>query len=186
MTPREFDKFLSDLSHFYERRQPTDEAKEMWYQKVRNIKSEALPAIIQKITDTSEFFPRNLPSVMWAIYMQGVETSETTGAKPGKKYFECPECNSEGIISLRKRENGYYYSYAFRCARCKQAENKTWLRMARLPMLLQEGYEKHPEKLETQRIGKRGDSSTRYVLKKPDDMNRVGDMLGKFNKQKEQ
>ena len=109
---------VSELCAFYERqKEPKQATIELWFKMVKNIPSEPILWITQRIKETHEVFPKNIPATLWGSY------TEWQRVNPDKKaienYFDCPDCN-EGLIFATKKKNDLKYRYVFRCVKCKQ------------------------------------------------------------------
>jgi len=144
MTENIFAHFLENVCSYFEKRQPSINTQDLWYDRARNIPDQAMDWLEKRIQEEFEMFPRNLPSVMWALYRRWLESDPTKQSE--KTYFDCPECDGMGNIFLKKYNelNNARYYYVFACARCGQNINKTYPR-SRLPQLLKAGYEEHPQ-----------------------------------------
>lgn len=120
MTIIEFKEFLRDIGIYYERKAPNDGTTESWFERVKNIPGESVGWITDKIYDSFEAYPKNIPNTMWAFYREWMT------ANPHKvvsnHYFQCPACDGEGLITISKKVNGYDYDYVARCSRCKQSD----------------------------------------------------------------
>jgi len=113
-----FDELIKDLGSFYEKiKAPGKNSLDLWYQKTKNIPTESLEWIKNKIFDEHESFPKNISSALWAMYQEWLK------AHPEKihikTYFKCPDC-SDGLIICHKLVGERYYRYVFRCAKCRQ------------------------------------------------------------------
>lgn len=120
MTIIEFKEFLRDIGIYYERKAPGDGTTEAWFERVKKIPSEPLGWIADRIFDSNETYPKNIPNIMWSYYREWILANPNKIAT--KNYFKCPECDGEGIIGLTKKANGYQYNYVARCNRCKQSD----------------------------------------------------------------
>lgn len=127
---------ITELCSFYERKEPKQNTIELWFRLVKNIPSEPIKWITQRIFENNESFPRNITATLWATF------TEWQSANPDKRaienYFHCPDCN-EGLIFASKEKNGINYKYVFRCAKCMQNKTKAYPVMSRLELL--ENYE---------------------------------------------
>jgi ribosomal protein S27AE len=139
----DFSNIINELCDYYERREPKEGTKELWFQRVKSIPLEALPWIVKKITQENETFPKNLPGVIAALFFSWRE------AHPEKfttrREVDCPDCDDGTIRAWKIGANGKTYSYLFRCGRCKQSNVQGWPAMTRFA-LLEAGYE--PEQKE--------------------------------------
>lgn len=120
MTIFEFKEFLKDIGIYYERKAPSDGTTEAWFERVKRIPAEPLEWITDKIFETFETYPKNIPNTMWAFYREWIQANPSKIAI--ENFFHCPECDGEGIINLTKNVNGYPYRYVARCKRCKQSD----------------------------------------------------------------
>jgi hypothetical protein len=113
----EFNNLLTELSNYYERKEPKTSTIDLWYNKIHAIPSEPIKWIAKKIEESNDSFPKNLPSAIWGAYTEWQQANPEKLAR--ESFFDCPDCN-EGLIFAKKQKNGVNYSYVFRCARCKQ------------------------------------------------------------------
>lgn len=139
----EFSSMLAELCDYYERREPKQGTKELWYERVRSIPAEALSWIVKKITTESESFPKNLPGMVYALH---IAWREAHPDKVAHDYHgDCQDCDDGTIRAWKISANNKPSSYLFRCRRCQRDTTQGWP-MATLGELLEQGYE--PEQKE--------------------------------------
>jgi hypothetical protein len=114
----EFQGSVKKICSYYERKIPNDNTLDLWFEKTKNIPLDSVSWIERKIFEENESYPKNLPSIMWALY------SAWLAAHPEKRAFKnavsCPDCE-EGWLVLEKQENYKQpTSYSAACGRCKQ------------------------------------------------------------------
>jgi hypothetical protein len=142
MVRNEFEDFLIDMGHFFERsKAPNSRTIDLWFEKIKAIPAESLKWITKKIQDEYEIWPRNITATLWAFYHQWLD------AHPEKRaietFFNCSDCD-EGLITAYKKKNDIKYRYVFRCSKCRQDHTKAYPIAARLE-LMNDGYEIRPK-----------------------------------------
>jgi hypothetical protein len=134
MVEKVFHDFVKGLCFYYERRDPREEALDLWFQGVKHIPDEPVDWMSEQIRGRHEAFPRNLPLVMRELWQQWLEdhpqrrVSKDAGG-------ECPDCDGAGLISLFRKGS----RYLFRCGRC-QRSNLNGVPVAYLADLEARGY----------------------------------------------
>lgn len=119
MTWIEFTETIRTVCTYYERKIPSDNALELWHERVKNVPKESMEWIERKIFEENDTFPKNLPSVIWALY------NAWLNAHPDKRAYQeekqCPDCEG-GWIVLTRIVTGYkqLISFSVPCGRCKQ------------------------------------------------------------------
>lgn len=120
MVRTDLEAIVGNLGAFYERKaRPSAMTLELWMQKVKNIPTEAVPWIQDRIMDESEMWPRNFPQTLWAMYNAWIQ------ANPDKRAYresvDCPDCEG-GWLSLQKELKAYRQpiSHSAPCGRCRQ------------------------------------------------------------------
>jgi hypothetical protein len=112
---------IKNLCSYYERKAiPTESARDLWYAKIRNIPDESAQWIVNRIQDTQEAFPRNLPAMIWGMYREWLDSHPDKQAR--QQRVKCPDCNGDGyvfVITIDKESNPH--EYVFRCPVCDQA-----------------------------------------------------------------
>ena len=128
----EYNKFLKELSDYYERKEPKPGTTELWFSEVRKIPGEPLKWIAKKIENENDSFPRNLPSAVWGAYR---EWQQANPHKIAHKWREdCPDCQG-GLIWARQAREGVRYTYVFACARCQQCTASQYPRALRAELM---------------------------------------------------
>lgn len=138
MVRSEFEDFLIEIGHFFERsKSPSVRTIDIWFEKIKAIPFESLKWITRRIQDEYEYWPKNITATLWSFYHQWLD------AHPDKRvienYFDCPDCD-EGLITACKEKNSTKYRYVFRCTKCKQNRTPAYPKASRVD-LLSEGYE---------------------------------------------
>lgn len=119
MNQIKFRQFVFSISDYYERKKPTDDTLDLWFNEVHAIPDEPLEWMKVKIFKENETKPSNIPGTMWALYNAWLQ------ANPHKKAFteekNCPDCES-GWLALQKQVDGYKQpiSFSAACGNCKQ------------------------------------------------------------------
>lgn len=138
MTFIEFTGTIRTVCSYYERKSPNDNALELWFERVKNVPFESLAWIERKMFEENDAFPRNLPSVYWALY------NAWLAAHPEKRAFKeavkCPECEG-GWLALQKRVDGYKQPISFSapCGKCRQIPSAHYMTLFQA---LEQGYER--------------------------------------------
>ena len=143
----DFERLITELCDYYERKEPKLGTVDLWFEKVKSIPSEAMPWIIKKICHENERFPNNLPGMLAALFFSWRESNPDKVASQAR--FYCPDCEDGTIQTWKIGANGRCYSYLFRCARCRQDNTQAWP-LAHRDELLRQGYE--PEQIERRAI----------------------------------
>ena len=73
MVEKVFHDFVKGLCFYYERRDPREEALELWFQQVKHIPDEPVGWMSGQIRGRHESYPRNLPLVMRELWQQWLE-----------------------------------------------------------------------------------------------------------------
>lgn len=134
MVEKVFHAFVKGLCFYYERRDPREEALDLWFQAVKHIPDEPVDWMSEQIRGRHETFPRNLPLVMRELWQQWLEDHPQRKAhRPAEE--ECPDCDDHGVISLFRKGS----RYLFRCGRCKRS-NLNGVPVAYLADLEARGY----------------------------------------------
>ena len=134
MVEKVFHDFVKGLCFYYERRDPREEALDLWFQAVRHIPDEPVEWMSAQIRSRHETFPRNLPVVMRELWQQWLEDHPQRRSHR-KSEEECPDCDGDGLISLFRKGS----SYLFRCGKCKRS-NLNGVPMAYFADLEARGY----------------------------------------------
>lgn len=146
MVRQEFDAVIENLGAFYERKvKPIPRTLEMWFEKVKNIPSEAVGPIQDKIMDECEYWPRNLPATLWAMYHTWLEAHPEKRAH--RTEIDCPDCESGWLtlqkIVLNKFGKSMYRTaiptFAWPCGKCRQLPSKQY---RTLFQAIEAGYER--------------------------------------------
>jgi hypothetical protein len=134
MVEKVFHAFVKGLCFYYERRDPREEALDLWFQAVKHIPDEPMDWISEQIRSRHEAFPKNLPLVMRELWQQWLDDHphRRTNRNAGE---ECPDCDGHGLISLFRKG----CRYLFRCGRCKRS-NLNGVPVAFLANLEARGY----------------------------------------------
>lgn len=118
-----FVKLVKELCIYYERKViPTVDAIDMWHKRVEKIPDEPIPWIVQRIKDSSEGFPKNVPNALWEHFR---EWSQAHPEKVSRRSTICKaeHCNGDGyVFAIREYEKGASGEYVFRCPVCNQAQ----------------------------------------------------------------
>lgn len=130
MTRESLVDFIVKLSRIFERRVPSDEVMDIWYQELEFINELELQVIYIRIKK-EESWPRNFPEKVKAIY-RAIRPTDSWVTPSG-----CYQCQN-GILNMVK-DGG---SYAFRCANCL-TDPREAIPKARKSELLAEGYAIH-------------------------------------------
>lgn len=137
MVRTELEAIVGNLGAFYERKSaPSAMTLELWMQKVKNIPSEAVGPIQDKIMDECEYWPRNLPATLWAMYHAWLEAHPEKRAH--KDIVDCPDCEG-GWLCLTRPVRGYRVPPTFSapCGRCRQVRAAQYMTLAEA---LRQGY----------------------------------------------
>lgn len=137
MTLDDFTGLITELSDFYERKQPKPHTIELWYRLIKRIPHEPLKWIMRHIEDNYESFPKNITAALWEAYTEWQQANPDKMAK--ESFFDCPDC-SEGLIFARKTKNNISYKYVFRCVKCKQNHCRSYPESSKSE-LIAEGYD---------------------------------------------
>ena len=73
MVEKVFHDFVKGLCFYYERRDPREEALDLWFQQVKHIPDEPVGWMSGQIRGRHESYPRNLPLVMRELWQQWME-----------------------------------------------------------------------------------------------------------------
>ena len=128
----EYNKFLKELSDFYERKEPKPGTAELWFEKVAKIPGEPLKWIAKKIENDNDSFPRNLPTAICAAYREWQQANPSKIAH--KRHEDCPDCQ-DGLIWARQAKQGIRYTYVFACARCQQCTASQYPQALRVELM---------------------------------------------------
>ena len=116
MVEKVFHDFVKGLCFYYERRDPREEALDLWFQQVKHIPDESVDWISGQIRGRHESYPRNLPLVMRELWQQWLEDHPQRRSH-GNAGADCPDCDETGVISIYRKGS----RYLFRCRRCKRS-----------------------------------------------------------------
>ncbi len=105
MTKDTFKAVIYDLSTYFERREPRDETKALWFEEVRNIPEHHIKEITAGAKKL-ESWPRNLSAVMWAMSTQiGEKNGENKVDIHDRRFHpdrwalkNCSKCHGEGVV----------------------------------------------------------------------------------------
>lgn len=88
MRESEWQILIEDLETYYERKRASQETKDLWYTTggIQQIPNEVGRWAYKKITDTYEMFPRNLPMVIRAMWM---DWQRANPHRVDKHHFKC-------------------------------------------------------------------------------------------------
>lgn len=103
MTHADLTQAVTELTVYLGAKMPPDAAVKAWLAKVERIPSEAVPYIVQRITDDADRMPANLPKQFRALYGEW-QAEHTTSTTPIQQ-TGCGEC-IEGILWLEKPGTG--------------------------------------------------------------------------------
>ncbi len=134
MVEKAFHDFVMELCFYYERKEPREQALDLWFTEVKHIPDEPLDWMRTQITNRHEFYPKNLPVVMRELWQQWLEDH------PNRRMHRngdsnCKDCEGTGIITLYREG----YRYVFRCGKCRQS-NLNGIPIAFVNNLLAQGY----------------------------------------------
>ena len=90
MTLDEFTGIVTELSDFYERKQPKINTIELWYRSIKRIPSEPVKWIARHIEDNYESFPKNIVSALWGGYTEWQQAHPDKAAR--ESFFHCADC----------------------------------------------------------------------------------------------
>jgi hypothetical protein len=116
MVEKIFHDFVKGLCFYYERRDPREEALDLWFQQVKHIPDEPVDWMSEQIRSRHELYPRNLPLVMREPWHQWLEVHPQWRVR-GTGGEDCPDCDETGVISIYRKGS----RYLFRCSRCKRS-----------------------------------------------------------------
>jgi len=116
MVEKVFHDFVKGLCFYYERRDPREDAIEMWFQEVKHIPDEPVGWMSAQIRSRYESYPRNLPLVMRDLWQQWREDHPHRRAH-GDVGPDCMDCKGTGLIFLSLEGS----RYVFRCGKCRRS-----------------------------------------------------------------
>jgi len=116
MVEKAFHDFVKNLCRYYERKEPREEALDLWFREVKHLPEEPLDWIRQQICNQQEGFPRNLPVLMRELWQRWREDNPRKRAHPDMN-LNCRDCDGTGLITGYREGR----AYAFRCGRCRQS-----------------------------------------------------------------
>ena len=119
MVETTFSAAIKELSQFFERKEPSFAAIDLWFKVVQKIPDESVPWIVEKIKG-SDIFPRNLTNVFWDLYRQWLTDNPHKRAPVSSYRQECRDCNGDGYLFVRKSGQG---KCVFRC-QCLRAREQ--------------------------------------------------------------
>lgn len=122
-----FTEFVKNLCFIFERKVPSDQVMDLWFQELQDIRDDMLQQVYGRMK-REETWPRNFPSKVMAIYRAIVPVNQF------KQPVGCSDCD-HGMIHVNK--DGY--AYAFRCGSC-QEDNREGIPTAKRSELLLQGY----------------------------------------------
>lgn len=99
MTHADLTHALTEITVYLGAKMPSDAAVKAWLAKVERIPSEAVPYIVQRITDDADRMPANLPKAFRELYSQWL--SEHPERAPREQKHFCGQCD-DGILWLRR------------------------------------------------------------------------------------
>jgi hypothetical protein len=116
------DAIVRNLCTYFERaKHPSMETIDMWFNRISKIPDEPVQWIVQRIKETSESFPRNLPNTLWEYYREWIASNPDKVSISKRK--DCIRCNGDGYVYATKiHGKNQVYSYVFRCPECEQAK----------------------------------------------------------------
>ena len=145
MRESEWQILIEDLETYYERKRASQETKDLWYTTggIQQIPNEVGRWAYKKITDTYEMFPRNLPMVIRALWM---DWQRANPHRIDKHHFQCRNSNCDrGWLWLLKQDvdreaeeagveisNPYAlqpHTYVCPCGDCRMVEGRDALTM---------------------------------------------------------
>jgi len=146
MVRTELEAIVGNLGAFYERKSaPSAMTLELWMQKVKNIPSEAVGPIQDKIMDECEYWPRTLPATLWAMYHAWLEAHPEKRAH--KDIVDCPDCEG-GWLVLQKIINNKFGrpmyenaipTFTAPCGKCRQLPMRNFLTLFQA---IEQGYQR--------------------------------------------
>ncbi|PIP07997.1 MAG: hypothetical protein COX51_05410 [Syntrophobacteraceae bacterium CG23_combo_of_CG06-09_8_20_14_all_50_8] len=134
MVEKAFHDFVKELCFYYERKEPREQALDLWFTEVKHIPDEPLDWMRAQISSRHESYPKNLPVVMRELWQQWLENHPKKRAH-GSTTADCQDCDGAGIITLYREG----YRYVFRCGKCQQS-NLNGIPVAFLANLEVRGY----------------------------------------------
>ncbi len=99
MTHADLTQALTEITVYLGAKMPSDAAVKAWLDKVERIPSEAVPYIVQRITDDADRMPANLPKAFREFYSQWL--AEHPERAPREQKHFCGQCD-DGILWLRR------------------------------------------------------------------------------------
>lgn len=120
MIQDDFRKFVMDISHFYGLNKVVDaERFSMWFEQVKKIPTEAIPAIYTKLISEKDTMPRNVPKCVKEYFRQWISENPDKSAYQNFQRTKCDDCGGKGIIWYRKTFGDDRNIKAVRCASCR-------------------------------------------------------------------
>jgi hypothetical protein len=161
MTLFEFNATIQNICAYYQHSEPKGPTLNLWYDKVKNIPAEPIRWIEKKMFDEQESYPKNIPSMMWALYNTWLAANPHKRAMTEDK--NCPDCEG-GWLAIEKQVDGYRQkiSHSAACGKCKQLPSARYMT---LQQAIEQGYN-------------RIDLKT-YPVNGPKDIKKLADMVGK-------
>ena len=117
MERSDFWNFSQDLAVYYGSEKlstPTASGKaqlKAWYEQIRNMPAEPLPWIADKIKQSYDIMPKNLPKLMWALWYEWRELNPEKQAER----INPEKCDCDGGAILVNKDGAWV---AVRCLRC--------------------------------------------------------------------
>lgn len=146
MVRTDLEALLGNLGAFYERKaKPGDMTFNLWFEKVKNIPSDAIPWIQNRIMDECDMWPRNITATVWAMYHAWLR------AHPEKRAYresvDCPDCEGGWLILQKVVENKFgkpmyehgIPTFTAPCGKCRQLPMRNYVN---LYQALERGYER--------------------------------------------
>jgi hypothetical protein len=121
MTKREFVDYVGKLCGFFERRRPSDETMDLWFDKCQRIPDDSLRWVTGELQG-QESFPRNLPAATWALYHRWLEAHPEKKQRKVDRPCYTAECE-DGLLFCHRHDdnNGLWHGFAFRCP-CERSD----------------------------------------------------------------
>jgi hypothetical protein len=109
MELEQFEYHIRKLSNHFGRKM-SDEQIDIWFGKCGNLPEAHFRGAIEEIIDEERSFPT--PSI---VKKQAAFFREKNPQAEDLKKVDCGECKTSGWVSARKKLDGRFYTYAFRC-----------------------------------------------------------------------
>lgn len=135
MVAADFARWLKRALSYFDRKEPSDDTVNLWFEEVKDLPAEALPYAYQALTELDSF-PRNLPGFLRA------KTREWLGSRPRRNQGDCGCHSGAWEVAFFRRELQEWAIFRIPCGICRDTSGPR----QRFDLLNPKLYDREPDR----------------------------------------